>query len=400
VSDTLGQPIYDVATLSGGDNPTGTITWDVYAAGACSTSLHTVSEMVNGDGTYNSPTWVPTTVGTYQWVAKYSGDANNAPAATLCNDPNEQSSVQQTPAPGISLVKLERDGSSGSFTHGPITGNVGDTIDYQMTVVNTGNTRLVIAFTDPHCDAGTLSVPTVISGVFEQATSTLAPGGELQYTCSHVLQTGDAPQFANTASVTGQPPQGPAISATDTVVALLNTPSTPLTPGIKVVKLQRDGSSGSFTTAPITAKVGDTIQYEIQVTNTGTAPLSLTLSDPRCAPGTISGPMLISGTLNGNVLEPDGEAQYTCSHVLTASDSSPFTNTATVTGQPPSGPPVSGTSSVVANKQAVLPVTIKKCPKGKVKRTKKVHGKTQIACVAKKRPIISRAPLHPSGFTG
>jgi hypothetical protein len=92
--------------------------------------------------------------------------------------------------------------------------------------------------------------------------------------------------------------------------------------------------------------------------------------------------------------------------VLTAGDASPFTNTATVTGQPPSGPPVSGTSSVTANKQAVLPVTIKKkkppikCAKGKVKRTKKVHGKTVIRCVAKKHPIISRAPLHPSGFTG
>jgi plastocyanin len=401
-SDTVGQPIYDVATLTGGDNPTGTITWNIYAAGACTTSLHTVSEMVSGDGTYNSPNWVPTTAGSYQWVATYSGDANNTSVATLCNDPNEQSSVQQTPAPGISLVKLERNGSSGSFTHGPITGNVGDTIDYEMTVVNTGNTRLVITFTDPHCDAGTLSVPAVISGIFDQATSTLSAGGELQYTCSHVLQTGDTPQFANTASVSGQPPQGPPVSATDTVVAQLNPPSTPLRPGIQVVKLQRDGSTGSFTTAPITAKVGDTIQYEIQVTNTGTAPLALTLSDPRCTPGTVSGPTVISGTLTGNVLSPGGEAQYTCSHVLTASDSSPFTNTATVTGQPPSGPPVSGTASVVANKQAVLPVTIKtvKCPKGKVKRSKKVHGKKRIVCVAKKRPIISRAPIHPSGFTG
>ncbi len=514
-------PIHDVATLTDGYNPTGTITWNVYAAGSCTTSLHTVSEMINGDGTYTSPDWAPGP-GHYQWVAMYSGDANNTSVATLCNDPNEQSSVQPTPAPGISLVKLERDGSSGSFTHGPITGKVGDTIDYQMTVINTGNTSLVITFTDPHCDAGTLSVPTVLGGTFDRTTSTLSSGGELQYTCSHVLQTGDVPQFPNTATVTGQPPQGSPVSATDTVVALLNSPgmrvtklqrdgssgtftTAPITAmvgdtiqyeiqvtntgnttlalslsdphcdagtiggptalsgtlngnvlspggqaqytcshvlvagdvptftnvgtitgqppsgpplsgsgvvvtnvttaGIHVVKLQRDGSTGSFTSTPITAKVGDTIQYEIQVTNTGTAPLTLSLSDPLCDAGTISGPSLISGTLNGSVLSAGGEAQYTCSHVLTAGDASPFTNTATVTGQPPSGPPVSGTSAVTANKQAVLPVTITKkkppkCPKGKVKRTKKVHGKTRIVCVAKKRPIISRAPIHSSGFTG
>jgi hypothetical protein len=521
-SATSGGSIHDVATLTGGFNPTGMITWNVYAAGSCTTVLHSVSDVVNGDGTYTSPDWSPAD-GSYQWVATYSGDTNNTSVSTSCNDPNEQSTVQPAPAPGISLVKLERDGSSGSFTHGPppITGNVGDTIDYQMTVINTGNTTLVITFTDPHCDSGTLSVPTVLSGTFDPTTSTLSSGGELQYTCSHVLHTGDAPQFSNTASVSGKPPEGPPVSATDTVVALLNTPGmsvtklqrdgssgtfttgtitamvgdtiqyeiqvkntgnttlaislsdphcdagtihgptalsgtlngsvlspggqaqytcshvllagdTPtftnvgtitgqppsgppltgsgvvvtnvLSPGIHVVKLQRDGSTGSFTTAPITATVGDTIEYEIQATNTGTAPLTLSLSDPHCDAGTVSGLTLVSGTLNGNVLSPGGVAQYTCSHVLTSGDASPFTNTATVTGQPPSGPPVIGTSSVSANKQAVLPVTIKKkpvrCPEGKVKRTKKRHGKKVIVCVAKKHAIISHAPIHPSGFTG
>ena len=64
-------------------------------------------------------------------------------------------------APAITLHKLERIGSSGSFTHGPVTGTVGDTVNYQMTVTNTGNTTLVIKFTDPQCDSGTLSRPSV-----------------------------------------------------------------------------------------------------------------------------------------------------------------------------------------------------------------------------------------------
>jgi hypothetical protein len=408
-SGTVGQPVEDVATLIGGDAPTGTITWNVYAAGTgCATSLDTVTVMVSGAGTYTSPTYNPSTAGTYQWVASYSGDTNNAPVASACNDQKEQSTVQVAPAPGISLIKLERDGSSGSFTHGPITGNVGDTINYQMTVINTGNTPLVITFSDPQCSS-TLSAPTVITGTFDPATNTLSSGGELRYTCSHVLTASDAPQFTNTASVSGQPPSGPPVTASDTVVANVTTPPPPpppSTPGISVVKLQREATIGSFTTGTITATVGAPIEYEIRVTNTGNTPLTLSLSDPRCDAGTTSGPTVIVGTLTGDTLSAGGVAQYTCSHVLTNGDASPFTNTATVTGQPPSGSPVSGTASVTANKAAVLAVKVTpkkpvKCGPHKVKKTKKVHGKTVTVCVAKKKPVvISRKPIRTSGFTG
>ena len=409
-SGMVNQPIHDVATLTGGDSPTGTITWNIYSSSdsSCKTSLGSVSEMVSGDGNYTSPDFTPTDAGNYQWVATYSGDSNNSQVATLCNDPNEQSAVQTAPAPGISLIKLERDGSSASYTHGPITGNVGDTIGYQMTVINTGNTSLVITFSDPHCDSGTLSGPSVIGGSFDAGTNTLSSGGELQYTCQHVLSAGDAPQFSNTASVSGQPPAGPPVTGSDTVLTNVNAPPPPppSTPGISVVKLQREGSTGSFTTGKITAVVGTPIQYEIQVTNTGNTPLTLSLSDPHCDTGTVSAPTEVTGTLSGNILSPGGEAQYTCSHVLTASDASPFTNTATVTGEPPSGPPVSGTASVTANKAAVSPVKVKtkkpiKCGPHKVKKTKRVHGKKVTVCVAKKKPVvISRKPIRPSGFTG
>ena len=77
-------------------------------------------------------------------------------------------------APAVMLRKSERVGSSGSFTHGPVTGDVGDTVNYRMMVTNTGNTTLVIDFTDSRCDSGTLSGPTVLSGVFDAATKTLS----------------------------------------------------------------------------------------------------------------------------------------------------------------------------------------------------------------------------------
>jgi hypothetical protein len=92
------------------------------------------------------------------------------------------------------------------------------------------------------------------------------------------------------------------------------------------------------------------------VTNTGDVPLTLSFSDPHCDAGTVTGP---TGNLNPDgTLPPGGVAQYFCSHVLQATDVPQFTNAATVTGQPPSGPPVSGTGTVVANvaKQVVAAV--------------------------------------------
>jgi hypothetical protein len=348
VSALVGQPIHDVAHLTGGSNPTGTITWNVYASSdtTCATPLNpqpsALKVTVSGATDYTSPDFTPSAAGSYQWVATYSGDANNTGAATTCGDPNEVSTVTNNAAPAITLQKVERIGSD-SFTHGPVTGGVGDTVDYRMTVTNTGNTTLVIAFTDAQCDSGTLSAPTVVSGTFDSATNTLsASGGELQYTCSHVLAAGDNP-YTNTASVVGTPPSGPPVSATDSVKAFVNSP------GIRVVKLQRDGTSGQFTSNQITASVGDTIFYRIQVTNTGDTTLALSLNDPHCDAGTIQGPFQISGTLNGDTLSAGGVAQFTCSHVATANDQPQFTNTAIVTGTPPSGPPVHGTGIVVAN---------------------------------------------------
>src|SRR5439155_656876 len=41
---------------------------------------------VSADGDYSTPTGASPEAGTYYWVASYSGDANNAPAASGCED--------------------------------------------------------------------------------------------------------------------------------------------------------------------------------------------------------------------------------------------------------------------------------------------------------------------------
>jgi hypothetical protein len=95
-SARTGGSISDAATLSAGYNPTGTITWKLYGPGDahCSAApIQTFTQSVNGNGTYTSPGFTPTSAGTYRWIASYSGDGANFDTSGSCNDPDEQSSV-------------------------------------------------------------------------------------------------------------------------------------------------------------------------------------------------------------------------------------------------------------------------------------------------------------------
>ena len=84
-SVTLGGAIFDTATIAGGFNPTGSITFNFYGpdnATCTGTPVFTSVVPVNGNGSYTSGSFTPTQPGLYQVVASYSGDANNAP---LCH---------------------------------------------------------------------------------------------------------------------------------------------------------------------------------------------------------------------------------------------------------------------------------------------------------------------------
>jgi len=99
---TLGQSISDTATLTTGGSPTGTMTFKLYGpadATCASAPIFTSVVGVNGDGTYASQPFTPTSVGSYHWVASYSGDTNNNAATGACGDPNETSTVGAAPTP-------------------------------------------------------------------------------------------------------------------------------------------------------------------------------------------------------------------------------------------------------------------------------------------------------------
>jgi subtilisin family serine protease len=98
----VGEAIQDSATLLGGSSPTGTIAFELYAAGdtGCHQPLlaQPLSANVAGDGHYTSPPLSWDTPGAYQWVASYSGDAHNDPVAGTCGDPSEQLTVKARPS--------------------------------------------------------------------------------------------------------------------------------------------------------------------------------------------------------------------------------------------------------------------------------------------------------------
>ncbi len=97
---TVGQTIHDVAHLSGGTNPTGSITFQVFAPGdtTCQTPIAVPpAKTVSGNADYTSGDYTTSQAGDYRWRAFYSGDAHNNAVSTPCNDANESSTVNKAP---------------------------------------------------------------------------------------------------------------------------------------------------------------------------------------------------------------------------------------------------------------------------------------------------------------
>lgn len=105
-------------------------------------------------------------------------------------------------------------------------------------------------------------------------------------------------------------------------------------PAFTIQKLQSIGGSGKpFTTETLTANEGETVDYEVLVTNTGNTPLTFgELTDEFC--GSISH----DGEL-GVPLEPRETITFFCTHTLGAKEAEAgfYRNVASITGTPEEG---------------------------------------------------------------
>ncbi|MBO0810268.1 MAG: hypothetical protein J2P32_18405, partial [Actinobacteria bacterium] len=216
---------------------------------------------------------------------------------------NDTATVDAVRAPGINVVKNAQP---------PTYGAVGEVIHYSYLVTNSGNTTLTnIVLTDTR--ATNVACP----------STTLAAGAEMECRATTTITAADIDNghLTNVAHVTGQPPTGPPVTDNDTA-----TVDAVHAPGINVVK----------TPSPRTfARPGQQITYTYRVTNTGNVTLTgITLTDSRLGPITCPHTSL-----------PAGEhMDCTATHTTTAADvaAGHITNVARVTGQPPTGPPVTG----------------------------------------------------------
>src|SRR5207253_1481364 len=133
----------------------------------------------------------------------------------------------------------------------------------------------------------------------------------------------------------------------------------PAEPAFEIKKEQRFAGEAAYTTAKLTGKLGQQVEYRITVKDTGNTSLTLkALVDPKCDAGTLSAPSQ-SPIGRGQV------ATYTCSHVLGALGA--YTNVAIVTATPPSEPPISHETPPVE-------VEVPAEPAFEIKKLQKISG--------------------------
>jgi len=102
----------DSVKVTGGDSPTGTITFTLTAPDGKTITVGSVT--INGDGTYSAPTVIATEVGTYTWHASYAGDALNNGAS----DNGADESLTTVSAPSSPAAPMS--GTSGASAVRPL----------------------------------------------------------------------------------------------------------------------------------------------------------------------------------------------------------------------------------------------------------------------------------------
>jgi hypothetical protein len=230
-----------------------------------------------------------------------TADVTGRPPAGPPVTGTDRDTVHAIHAPGIQVGK-----SSSPATFGA----AGETISYSYAVTNTGNVTLHrIALTDDRLGAITCPDPT------------LAPSESMTCTAAYVTRQADVDKgdIENAAIVTGHPPTGPPVTGDDTeAIPAVHQPQ------IDLVKAAFPVQYGA---------AGEQITYTYTVTNTGNVTLhDVALTDNRLGAVTCLTTRLAPGQSTTCL----GYHRTTQADV----DAGQIANVAIVTGDPPTGPPV------------------------------------------------------------
>ncbi|MDQ1421998.1 MAG: hypothetical protein QOJ52_3960, partial [Acidimicrobiaceae bacterium] len=218
---TVGGPISDSAVLAGGFTPTGTITFMAFGPSnpTCTGAAAFTSApvVVAGNGTYNSGPFTPTLPGSYNWVAAYSGDANNVAVTTACGAPNETSTVNKA-SPTIVTT------ASAPVTVG---GTISDSAVLAGGVAPTGTiTFTVFGPNNPTCTGAAAFTSTVAvagNGTYSSATFTTTAAGTYQFVAAY---SGDANNNPVT-SACGAPNESVVVAKGTPTIVTTASPTVP-----------------------------------------------------------------------------------------------------------------------------------------------------------------------------
>jgi uncharacterized repeat protein (TIGR01451 family) len=271
-----------------------------------------------------------------------AGEITNSATATgtpvggtpITSTPSEVT-IPTPAAPGISVAKTAAPGT--------IT-TAGQTVTYSFLVTNTGNVTLTDIAVNEVDFSGTGELSAI-----ECATTTLYAGQvetcEATYTVTQ--DDVDAGTLTNTATATGTPPgdvdpitSGPSTSTVDITQS----------PALSVQK-----------TADVeAAEVGQTVTYSFLVTNTGNVTITDVVVNETAFSGT--GELSAISCPADLTLAPEDDVTCTATYTVTQADidSGELTNTATVTGTPPTGDPITSvpsTSTITTSPLPALAVT-------------------------------------------
>jgi uncharacterized repeat protein (TIGR01451 family) len=337
-SGSVGDTYRDKAILSGGGNPTGTITFDLYDNDSCSGTavFEEPASVANGNGTYETPNGVALNkAGDYWWVAKYGGDSNNLSAQSGCAD-------EPVVVKGASIHIVKKADKAQV--------SVGDTIGFTMTVSNdgTGDAHGVklsdtlpvkpgLAWTVDKTGAGWGNSCSIAAGVLScgGAGGVTVPAGTTQAASIFTVHIssvttaaagGDCPKTGvvdNTGTVTTSNAGSDESSASTCVQAVVDLAIT------KTGSPARQEGLGNIT-------------WTMVVTNNGpSADTGVTISDPMPSGNTYVSATATKGSCTGGAIlhctigDMAAGEQVTITLVTTPSAAGTQTNTAVVMGDRP-----------------------------------------------------------------
>ncbi|MET0296459.1 MAG: AraC family transcriptional regulator [Microbacterium sp.] len=262
--------------------------------------------------------------------------------ATVTGIPPRAAAVTDTAAAGLDVaaapsLTVGKEGAARG------DGGVGDVIDYDFRIVNTGNVTLTLV--DLVDQLAGVSLP-VIAWPDADRPGVVLPGETATATATYAITQADvdAGTITNRATASGQPPTGPRVDASSPAVLTAAAPAAPALTVDKSVDISSDVS------------VDDVLTYTITVTNSGNVTVeSIGLSE--MLPGTT--PVSARWPGPDGVLRPGETAVFTTTYQAAQSDidAGAITNTVRVDGVPVRGTlaPIydSATSSTVAAQPSV-----------------------------------------------